>query len=187
MGDSIWSAIGDGEQGVISLIPDIDGTSSGALLELDAHSRLWKFATWRFICRGLTVQCSYHKGLAQRLLTSPYNKRLQPFIPYFTLRGLSTKNNFYFWQCSLWVSRPENASFLEDLFMEISGSFCPSIGFPSFASALDIACQEPIKLQLTKQLILKHKQKGGFPTASQYTGLLANKTQWSFFGHILHR
>ena len=40
MGDSIWSAIGDGGQGEISLMPDIDGTGSGALLEPDANSHL---------------------------------------------------------------------------------------------------------------------------------------------------
>ena len=39
------SAIGDGGQGAISHMPDVDGT----------HVHIWKFTTWRFVCRGLTV------------------------------------------------------------------------------------------------------------------------------------
>ena len=34
------SAIGDGGQAAISLMPDIDGTGSGSLLESDASSHL---------------------------------------------------------------------------------------------------------------------------------------------------
>ena len=49
------SAVGDREQAEISLTPDIDGTGSGSLLESDAGLHLWKFATWRFVCRGLAV------------------------------------------------------------------------------------------------------------------------------------
>ena len=48
-------------------MPDIDGTCSGSLLDSilstlfkkwssDACSHLWKFATWRFVCRGLNVE-----------------------------------------------------------------------------------------------------------------------------------
>ena len=166
-------------------MPDIDGTGSGALLEPDAHSHLWKFATWKFICRRLSVQCSYHKGLAQSLFTSPSSKRLHP-LPYFTLRGLSTKNSFYLLTMFSLSLKAWKHIILENLFMGISGSFCSSIGFPSFASALHIAYQEPINLQLTKHLILKCKQRGGFPTAGQYTGLLANKTQCGFFVHFPH-
>ena len=33
-----------------------DGTGSGSLLEPDTRLHLWKFATWRFVCRGLTVR-----------------------------------------------------------------------------------------------------------------------------------
>ena len=33
-------AIGDGERAAMSLMPDIDGTGSGSLLELDARSHL---------------------------------------------------------------------------------------------------------------------------------------------------
>ena len=49
------SATGDGRQAAVSLTPDADGTGSGSLLEPDARSHLWKFATLRFVCRGLTV------------------------------------------------------------------------------------------------------------------------------------
>ena len=38
------SAIGDGGQAAMSLMPDADGTGSGSLLEPDAHSHL-KFVT----------------------------------------------------------------------------------------------------------------------------------------------
>ena len=48
------SAIGDGGQAAMSLMPDADGTGSGSLLEPDAHSHL-KFVTWRFVHRGLTI------------------------------------------------------------------------------------------------------------------------------------
>ena len=34
------SAIGDGGQAAISLMPDVDGTGSGSLLELDARLHL---------------------------------------------------------------------------------------------------------------------------------------------------
>ena len=34
------SAIGDGGQAAMSLMPDADGTGSGSLLEPDAHSHL---------------------------------------------------------------------------------------------------------------------------------------------------
>ena len=34
------SAIGDGGQAAISLMPDVDGTGSGSLLESDASSHL---------------------------------------------------------------------------------------------------------------------------------------------------
>ena len=34
------SAIGDGGQAAISLMPDVDGTGSGSLLEPDAHLQL---------------------------------------------------------------------------------------------------------------------------------------------------
>ena len=47
------SAIGDGGQAAISLVPDIDGTGSSSLLEPDAHSHFWKFTAWEFVCRGL--------------------------------------------------------------------------------------------------------------------------------------
>ena len=43
MGDGTaegWSAIGDGGQAAISLMPDIDGTGSGSLLEPDTHLHL---------------------------------------------------------------------------------------------------------------------------------------------------
>ena len=33
-----------------------DGTGSGSLLEPDTRLHLWKFATWRFLCRGLNVR-----------------------------------------------------------------------------------------------------------------------------------
>ena len=49
------SATGDGGQAAISLTPDIGVLISGSLLEPDAHSHLWKFKTWRFVCRGLTI------------------------------------------------------------------------------------------------------------------------------------
>ena len=39
------SAIGDVGQAAISLMPDVDGTGSGSLLEPDACSYLLKFAT----------------------------------------------------------------------------------------------------------------------------------------------
>ena len=42
-------ATGDGGQGAISLTLDIDGSTSCV--------NIWKFPTWRFICRGLSV---YH-------------------------------------------------------------------------------------------------------------------------------
>ena len=48
-------AIGDGRQAAISLMPDVNGTGCGSLLEQDAFSHLWKFTTWWFICRGFTV------------------------------------------------------------------------------------------------------------------------------------
>ena len=44
------SAIGDGEQAAISLTPDIAGYAN-----TDTHLHLWKLATWRFVCRGLTI------------------------------------------------------------------------------------------------------------------------------------
>lgn len=92
-----------------------------------------------------------------------------------------------FWQCSFWVLRPEKASFLANLLTGISGSFCPSTPRRSFASALDIANQEPIKLQVTKHLLLNCERKGGFPTASQYTFLLASNTQCRVFAHFLRQ
>ena len=49
------SAIGNERQAVISLRVDIDRIDSGTLLEPDAGSHFWKFATWR----GLTVQKIY--------------------------------------------------------------------------------------------------------------------------------
>ena len=49
------SAIGDGGQAAISLMPDIDGTGSGSLLEPDTCVNLGNFITRRFICRGLTA------------------------------------------------------------------------------------------------------------------------------------
>ena len=52
------SAGGDGGQAVVSLTPGVDGTGSRSLLEPDAQSHLWKFATWRFIYRGLNDRCS---------------------------------------------------------------------------------------------------------------------------------
>ena len=39
------SAVGDGWQAAISLMPDVDGTGSGSLLESDASSHLGKLAT----------------------------------------------------------------------------------------------------------------------------------------------
>ena len=39
------SAVGDGGQAAISLMPDVDGTGSGSLLESDASSHLGKLAT----------------------------------------------------------------------------------------------------------------------------------------------
>ena len=46
------SAIGNEGQVAISLRVNIDRIDSGTLLEPDAGSHFWKFATWR----GLTVQ-----------------------------------------------------------------------------------------------------------------------------------
>ena len=47
------SAIGDGGQAVMSLMPDV----------IDAwHWHLWKFTIWRFVCRGLTVLLLPHQG-----------------------------------------------------------------------------------------------------------------------------
>ena len=147
------------------------------------------------IFESLQLESSYVGGLLYSVLITkawhnPYLllPPVKDYIPYHILLSgdWAPKTVSTFWQCSLWVSQPENTSFLENLFMGISGSFCPSIGFPSFASALDIAYQEPINLQLTKHLILKCKQRGGFPMTSQYTGLLANKTQCGFFVHFPH-
>ena len=39
------SALGNGGQTEISLTPDVDET----------HLLLWKFTTWRFVCREVTV------------------------------------------------------------------------------------------------------------------------------------
>ena len=50
----VSSSIGGGGQAAISLMPDIDGTCSGSLLEPDTHFHLWKFIIWRFVCRGFT-------------------------------------------------------------------------------------------------------------------------------------
>ena len=49
------SAIGDRGQAAISLMPDIDGTGPGSLLEPDTCLHLSKFTTWRFICWEFTV------------------------------------------------------------------------------------------------------------------------------------
>ena len=46
-----WSAIRDGGQASVSLMPDVDGTGSGSLLEPDACLQL----EVSFIYRGLTV------------------------------------------------------------------------------------------------------------------------------------
>ena len=48
------SAIVDGGQVAISVMPAVDGT----------RLHLWKFTTWRFVCRGLTVifQTKSHKS-----------------------------------------------------------------------------------------------------------------------------
>ena len=151
------------------------------------HVRIFE----RLQLEGLYVGGLPYSVLITKAWHSPYLvlPTVKDYIPLYhiLLSGdWAPKTGSIFWQCSLWVSRPENTSYLENLFMGISRSFCPSIGFLSFASALDIAYQEPIKLQLTKHLILKCKQRGGFPTASQYTCLLANKTQCRFFVHFLH-
>ena len=45
----------------------ISSSSSQASSFLWAHSHIWKFATWRFICRGLTVPCSRHFEEVQTL------------------------------------------------------------------------------------------------------------------------
>ena len=45
-----------GRQAAASLMPDVTGRGSGSLLEPDACLCLWKFATWRFLRRGLGVQ-----------------------------------------------------------------------------------------------------------------------------------
>ena len=44
------SAIGDGGQAAISLTPDVVGYANTC-----THLHLWKLATWRFVCRGLTI------------------------------------------------------------------------------------------------------------------------------------
>ena len=48
------SAIGGWGSAAVSLMPDADGTGSGSLLEPNVCSHLWKFTTWRFICRRCT-------------------------------------------------------------------------------------------------------------------------------------
>ena len=58
-----WSVIADGSQAAVSLMPDVDGTGSGSLLEPDACLHLWKFTTWGFICRGLTGVPGQTEGL----------------------------------------------------------------------------------------------------------------------------
>ena len=44
------SAIGDGGQAAISFTPDVVGYANTY-----THLHLWKLATWRFVCRGLTI------------------------------------------------------------------------------------------------------------------------------------
>ena len=58
VGDGRSTAPGGGGQAVMSLTPDVDGSGSGSLLEPDAQSHLWKFTTWRFVYRGVTVPFS---------------------------------------------------------------------------------------------------------------------------------
>ena len=53
-----------GGQASVPLTPHVDGS----FLELDACSHLWKFATWRFVCRELTVLISYWGLNNQHLL-----------------------------------------------------------------------------------------------------------------------
>ena len=53
-----------GGQASIPFTPHVDGS----FLELDACSHLWKFATWRFVCRELTVLISYWGLNNQHLL-----------------------------------------------------------------------------------------------------------------------
>ena len=52
------TATGDGGQAAMSLTPDVRGSGSGSLLDPDAQSHLWKFTTWRFVYRGVTVPFS---------------------------------------------------------------------------------------------------------------------------------
>ena len=77
-GKAEWlAAIGDGGRAAVSLMPDADGSGPDTLLESDACSHLWKFATWQFACRGFTI-LAVSSGLRGKT-QGPLHWNVQPF------------------------------------------------------------------------------------------------------------
>ena len=58
-------------------MPHADGTGADTLLESDACSHLWKFATWQFPCRGFTI-LAVSSGLRWKT-QGPLHWTVQPF------------------------------------------------------------------------------------------------------------
>ena len=85
----------DGGQASISLMPDVHGTGSCSLAEPDACSRLWKFATWMFVCRGFTVQNLYVGDLLDRKGDVLFWNVLSPSIAEKNEQTVFMEKNFF--------------------------------------------------------------------------------------------
>ena len=83
-------------------MPDTDGAGSRPLLESNAHSHIWKFTTWRFIRRVLTVYDSSARvvgaagsWLRQNQLDWLSESRLLLLVGYYSLCSLSFSLQHY--------------------------------------------------------------------------------------------